>query len=391
MKKIINLAEVNFILTLAGFGLFTTFIQNSAGSIIYRAFALLVALLCIFESKKQKQKHGSMMKVFMTLYYLLVFFCMWDLYVGYYSDTPFTSSRNMAALFVMGVTFFPVLAFYKTFEKIRWESTLTILFIVLFFVLAIGQIRGITDEASGRGSLNTHMTTLGLAELAVYMTLVSTALLKKSSGNRHSKLFKALIVAGLILGFLSLGRAASRGPFVAGLIGLSYFIISERVMGKAFALFFIALMFTMGTLTSSLFEKFAPVLYNRIVYTIESEDTGGRDALFDNALNTLKEKPITGDVSIMLEPNAMSSCHNMYLDLGLELGVVGGLTFIIISLVLLFWCLTSGAKGKITIEQCFFAALFMFHIVRGMSGLTLSSCPVLVATYIGIIWCRERK
>lgn len=46
----INLWDLNFILTMVGFGFFTTFVDSSAGSIAYRGFALLVALVCLLKS-----------------------------------------------------------------------------------------------------------------------------------------------------------------------------------------------------------------------------------------------------------------------------------------------------------------------------------------------------
>lgn len=47
----INIWDLNFILTMVGFGFFTTFVDSSAGSIAYRGFALLVAWVCLLKSK----------------------------------------------------------------------------------------------------------------------------------------------------------------------------------------------------------------------------------------------------------------------------------------------------------------------------------------------------
>ena len=46
----LNIWDLNFILTLVGFGFFTTFVDSSLGSIAFRGFALLVALLCLLKS-----------------------------------------------------------------------------------------------------------------------------------------------------------------------------------------------------------------------------------------------------------------------------------------------------------------------------------------------------
>lgn len=390
MKKYINLPELNFVLTFAGFALFTTFIQNSAASVVYRAFALVVALLCIFDNKRRvhiKRVRGNMMMVFMALYILLVLGCVWDLYLGHYYGTYFTSSRRMAVSFVLGVTFVPVLAFYLNIERIRWENVLTALFWVLVFVLGLGQLRGVTDDLSGRGSLNSHMTTLGLAEMGVYLTLVSATLTGYSTKAQESKWFKYVFIFGILLGLAAIARAASRGPFVAVMVALLYFLFVGKTTTKFYAILAVCGLLLVGFSADALLERYAPVLYGRMVYTIDERDTGGRDILFDEALKTIKDNPVTGGASIELSENAISSCHNLYLDTAVETGVLGGMTFIMISIILLVWSLLFAHVR--TLPLVFFSSLFIFNLIRGMSGLSLSTCPVVVIGYVGMIWCRD--
>ena len=390
MKKYINLPELNFILTFAGFALFTTFIQNSTTSVVYRAFALIIALLCIYDKNGRrniKRVRGNMMIVFMVLYIFIVIGCVWDLYFGYYYGTHFVSSRRLALSFVLGVTFFPVLAFYLNIERIRWENVLTALFWMLFFVLGLGQLRGVTDDISGRGSLNTHMTTLGLAEMGVYLTLVSAALTGYSEKAQKSRWYKYFFIFGILLGLASIARAASRGPFVGVLVALLYFLFVGKKTTKFYAVLAVIGLLLVGFSADALLERYAPVLYGRMVYTIEEQDTGGRDILFDEAIKNIKENPVTGGTSIVLSENAISSCHNLYLDTALETGVLGGVVFILISIILLLWSLLSAHIRSLPLV--FFSSLFIFNLIRGMSGLSLSTCPIVVIGYMGLIWCRD--
>ena len=392
MKKYNTWAELNVFLMFAGFPLLVTFFQNSAVSIAYRGFALIVALICCVThaNDNQRRPHSRLMLVFMGLYIILDICCLWDLFIGYYADTPYIASRNMAALFIVGVSFFPVLGVYYSYQRIRWERIFLLLFYAYLFIIALALSRGFVDEISGRGGISSHMGTLGLGETGVYQVIVSAVLLRTAKDYGRKKVMRILFVVGVVLGVLAIFRAASRGPFVGVIAALSYFFMSGGRWNKFLTIVVIVLMIIFSAFTETIFSNVAPVLYERIMYAVEDEDTGGRDVLYESAINTIKEHPLKGGVSIALEPNGISNCHNMYLDTTLELGLVGGFVFVTICIILLVWCLRVPQGFKNQPTTLFFASWFIFCLVRGMSGLGLSMGGNVVLAFVGLINCKEK-
>ena len=135
MKNIkFNIHDLNFILTFAGFAIFTS-ITDTISSVVYRAFALLVAFLCFAIQRFKLPKLPKALKVLLLITILL------DLKTSYHlliDDTPFVESINLAILFIYGVTLIPVLAFISGYQKINWRSMLVVLELLLFYTIFKG-------------------------------------------------------------------------------------------------------------------------------------------------------------------------------------------------------------------------------------------------------------
>lgn len=381
-----NINDFNFILTFAGFPIVTSLLPFIP-SVPYRAFALLIALICLIKNRGRLKVGPKLFSLFLAIVFLLDIRVLYDLYITQERlYETYSYSINQCALFVIGVVLVPILGVFTGINKINWETTLRILCILLFLVIVTG-IRGMDalseDEMNSiRVSLNDRQSTLAFGDNGGYLVILSFVLmmsLKRVKSKLIRRLFFIFLCACIVVGIYAIAKAASRGPFmsmVVGVIGLFLTLGAKNKMKSILVL--IILFFMLGVNTSSL-EKFAPVLFNRMTSTIEEGDTSGRDILFSEAWRIIEAHPITGGNPIMLSATQFSTYHNGFLDVGVGLGIIGFILYIWIHLIILKRILCKEYDSKVPLYY-FIVGMFFFNLMRSMSGAGLISNPVYAMT-----------
>ena len=288
-----NIHDLNFILTFAGFAIFTS-MTDSISSVAYRIFALVIAFLSLASSRFRFSRLPR------PLVFLLVLMLVLDVKTGIHLLTEtgaYTASRNLALLFVFFITLLPVLAFASSYKKIHWMPTLVVLEILLFFTVSQGYLstRGMDIT---RFDLNARQSTLAFGDNSGYLLLLSFCLFRFVRNTRNKltrSIFQILLIVAMIVSVLGIARAGSRGPFLAAIMG-ALFIFFALQMRKQFGTVMLALSFIfMFGISSTKLEEFAPVLFSRMTDTIEEGDSSGRDVLFAHALEKMKEHPTCHD------------------------------------------------------------------------------------------------
>ena len=367
-----NIHDLNFILTFAGFAIFTS-LTDSVSSVAYRGFALVIALLSLVGSRFQFSGLPR------PLVYLLVLMLVLDVKVGIHLLTEsgaYVASRNLALLFVFCITLLPVLAFASSYRKIHWMPTLVILEVLLFFAVLQGYLSTRGMDAT-RFELNARQSTLAFGDNSGYLLLLSLCLFRfvRNTSNKAIKLiFQLLLIIAMIVSVFGIARAGSRGPFLAAIMG-ALFIFFALQMRKQIGtvMLALALIFMFG-ISSAKLEEFAPVLFSRMTETIEEGDSSGRDVLFAHAIEKMQEHPIAGDNPIILLNDGFTTYHNGYLDVGVGLGWLGFAFYVLFSLWIAVRLMTR--RHNITnTPQLFCAAMFFLSATRAMTGATLLSNP----------------
>ena len=88
----INRWDLNLILTIIGFPFFTTLISDSTASIVYRGFALLVALMCLCKTGVQIVRSGTVRSFLFVLLYVSIQ-ALFGLFFGEYADFPYSEVK----------------------------------------------------------------------------------------------------------------------------------------------------------------------------------------------------------------------------------------------------------------------------------------------------------
>lgn len=368
-----NIHDLNFILTFAGFAIFTS-ITDTLSSVVYRAFALIVAVLCIHVSGYRFRHLPMVLKLFLGLMVIV------DLKTGFHlisETTAYTDSRNLALLFIFGVTLVPVLAFAAGYCKIHWQRCLVVLEVLLVFTILMGYTSSLSIDDSVRMSLNARQSTLAFGDNSGYLFLLSICLLNYSQSIVRRQwlwVWKIFLILALILSVLGMARAGSRGPVISALMGGLFILVTLRLK-KQFnvSLIIIAFVAVFGITTATL-ERFAPVLYSRMSSTIDEGDMSGRDVLFAQAIQKISDNPISGDNPVIVLSDGFTSCHNGYLDVGVCLGIFGFIFYVSLSIWILISLITHRSRIQ-TMPQLFLSAMFFLSATRAMTGANFVSNP----------------
>ncbi|NBL00483.1 MAG: hypothetical protein EOM50_21265, partial [Erysipelotrichia bacterium] len=231
-QKILNLNELNFILIMVGFQMITTFLPFFP-SVLYRGVALGVALLCVLFTKKTLLAFNKPAKLFMLIFLLMIVRCTYQ--VLFTTDRLYyPEASNMVLLFMYGITLLPVLAFLYGHDNIRWNRIIWILFFLCLIIIFYGvMFSASVNEGSGRMQLNERQSTLAFGDTSAFLLIISSALLMRfKQKNRFAWLLKGCLVVGIILAIVGIARAASRGPLVAGLIGMLFIVEALPIKKK---------------------------------------------------------------------------------------------------------------------------------------------------------------
>ncbi len=394
IKTTINIFDINLILIFAGFPLFTTFVDNSLGSIAYRGVAMLIGLFCIIRSKlhiNNFSKNKSLI-LFFLLYSLLTLKTVYELYLGEDAYTPFTNSRRLVMLFCFGIGWIPFLGAICSFDKIHKKTVAYSILFILLFVVGSGVIHrddNVVHEI-GRLGMNARQGSLAFGDNAAYLAIVSACFIK------FRKSVKSWIYvvsfAGLILGIYGCAIAASRGPFISMVAGLFFIFLTLKYSRKITVLILFFIFIITGTLSYKIIEQVSPVLANRLDSTIETGDSSGRDVIFSEAFQHINENPILGSNPIILEPESFTGYHNIYLQFGVGLGIFGFLIFIGFILSILIRSLTNKMLSSNLFYECI-GGLFWFYVVRGITGVSIiGNCIyAVVIAYICMILNKKLK
>lgn len=366
-----NIHDLNFILTFAGFAIFTS-MTDSVSSVAYRGFALVIAFLSLVSSNF---RFSGLPK---PLVILLVLMLVLDVKAGIHLLSEagvYVASRNLALLFVFFITLLPVLAFASSYNKIHWMPTLVVLEILLFYSVLQGYLSTRGMDAV-RFELNSRQSTLAFGDNSGYLLLLSLCLFRfvNTSNKAAKRIYQLLLIIAMIVSVFGIARAGSRGPFLAAIMG-ALFIFFALQMRKQIGtvMLALALIFMFG-ISSAKLEEFAPVLFSRMTETIEEGDSSGRDVLFAHAIEKMKEHPIAGDNPIILLDDGFTTYHNGYLDVGVGLGWLGFVFYVLFSLWIAVHLMTR--RHNITnTPQLFCAAMFFLSATRAMTGATLLSNP----------------
>lgn len=382
--KKLNIFSLNFVLILVGFPLFTTFVDSSVGSIIYRAVTLGISLICLLRTRHNLSTYKSIpLKIFLFLFVIFSFKVVYELSVGEYAYTYFTSSKQQVFLFLFGINWIPFISVLSSYKRIQYNKSLILMFVMLGLTLLIslkGTTAATAQHFDGRYSMNARQSTLAFGDNGAYFSLLSMALLLHYKIGRRKFIVSLLFLLGVIGGLYCAALAGSRGPFVSAFAGIFFIFLTLPKVQKSIYTIILCLVGLSGSLSLSVLDNFAPALHSRLENSIENGDTSGRDVLFEQAWKLICDNPIIGANPVVLAPKSFSGYHNVYLGLGVGVGMIGLFLFIFTVVALLFKTIKMKTESH-TAFSIFIFAMFWFNASRGITGINLISNTLYVVIF----------
>lgn len=381
INKSFNIADLNFVLVFSGFAFVTAIIDLPLISLVYRAFALIVALVVFVKCRKKPLNMPRILKFFVAIYLLLLLKCTYELVIGRYGDWAF-SDKFMAYSFLYGVALIPSWAILKSRNYIHFNNVLIVIFFALIIPSALAVIgaNGGESDHNGRFSMSAHQGSLAFGDNSAMLILLSITLLAYFKKLGYNKIWKYILIGGLILGVCGVAKAGSRGPFISVLAGVLFIFTSFSAIKKSYILVSILFITSAGFVNMAVLEHFAPALYSRMTNTVVKGDTSGRDKIFEDGLELMKENPVFGDCPILIDPTYLGGFHNAYLTIGVGLGIWAFLLFIMLLIIV---ALRTLKINKVIYEPfyMFMFSMLWFYMIRGITGV----CPFTNAVYCVVI------
>ncbi len=221
----------------------------------------------------------------------------------------------------------------------------------------------------GRYDANSTVNTINYGQMGCAMCIISIYgfVEKKFS---YSKLIFPLL---FVLGIISIMKAGSRSPILVLAIVCAFFIFSRLGTFKGVILFGIvsvAVWVLFGFL-AKFADQMDSGLLLRLANTVEERDTSGRDKIYANAIQIIKEHPIFGSYYFVKSGVARGSYpHNFFLEAFMTTGLVGGIPFVIMIFIALF---KSYKFLKMKHASSWMILMFLQLLVYGMFSSNLFS------------------
>ncbi|MGB5944040.1 MAG: O-antigen ligase family protein [Leeuwenhoekiella sp.] len=181
----------------------------------------------------------------------------------------------------------------------------------------------------GRFDANSTVNTINYGQMGCAMCLTAVYGFFEKRFN-YSKI---IFILCFILGILSIMKAGSRAPIVVLTVVGLFYAFARLGFFKAFFLSVILGLVVYSSLDTieKIGQSFDSGLANRVVSAVKDKETSGRDAIYANALEHIKEHPVFGSFYLLKEGKGDGGYpHNFILEVFLTTGLVGGIPFLII-------------------------------------------------------------
>lgn len=336
------LANINIILLLVGYPLFTSLFFGVTGdldlestrglSILYRAFTLLIALLTILLNLKKPILKNKNIQLYFFLWFLFSVRIIYDLYIRPSEISPANTIYFFQMIF--GGVLLPTIAVFMSYRNVNLKLIYYSVFFILILVVLKGVIINIllTSVGLSRAQMNLAQSTLTFGSFGGILALLSYSMLVAKKSTRKVKF---IAFSTLCLGMLAVGIAGSRGPLFGFFLTILITFFSKNILTSikiSFLIIIIGIVF--GEDILHLFESNLPVFYERIYNTIVYSTMGSRESIFVQAIDQIFSNPILGDWFLLDRSDTTSIAHNAFLQATMSLGIFGGILNVYIYYVL---------------------------------------------------------
>lgn len=395
-KKILSfLSNWNLVLMIAGYAFITTLLFPVIGNVEtssrlitfpFRAIILVMSLILIIASLKFRiffPKDVKLIVLFFVLHFIRFFFDM-ELRDNFFS----VDSKILYYFFLYFISFIPFYSILISIKYIDLDKVAFYTIILISLTMFLSIVFDTGEQEFDRFSGNVGLNPISYGQVGTFGIVLGSYFLLNTQ--RKSKVFYFFLLMTIILGFITIGRAASRGPFLALLLCWLFFIISKQkypISSIFVSLISISLLFIFQDFLISAIGTVSPILETRILASLHDGDSSGRDELFQQGWQQFIDNPILGSYFVLYPENGKGiNSHNMIIDAFMSFGIFGGLLLIYLLIRSLFF-----ASKLIINNELFWTGLFLVIMVINAMVSSAFYMDALLPVFMAIVFIKSKE
>ncbi|MEG0518894.1 MAG: O-antigen ligase family protein [Bacteroidales bacterium] len=301
------------------------------------------------------------------------------------------NNRITCIVYYLFLCIFP----YAICRRVPWAKMnmcklLWILF-VLFLLGLLASYQAILNTfasgdrfAGGRADANALLDTIGYGHTALSFIFICCSLF-----TFYTSKWRWFLIFPILFGFLSMGMANSRSPFVAlfAIIGLIFLLRINLKFLVAGAVGLTLIIFNVDAIDLFFKEYFNSGFVERIITMFElgMKASSGRDSLYADGIQLFLDNPIFGRAIILISGEAKGIyVHNAIIEVFMGLGLVGGVLFLLILLKAFMYAIYLFRNKN---QYRFFALIFIQYLIFLQFSRTLIYLPLFWASLACVYSC----
>lgn len=338
-KFISFLANANIILSFAGYQFITSLFSDSMTissqivTIPFRALCLAITILLIFIPYKSDWHTTKAIRWFFVYWLFLIIRFVSDI-----QDLPnyVEQSRiNQYWLYMICMTLLPMVSTIKSVKYINADVCLKWIYILscLAGVITFFYNTSLQTATNVRLEGNVAMGSISLGHLGLTIIILGLYYLLYK---KPKITYRLVIILFIVLGFVLLLRAGSRGPILALAIVCGGWLLlrSKNILKNLLPCIVIAGgVFICADSIEEVVGEISPVLKTRFFERKNQLDD--REPLYDQAIESFGNSPVIGGQFAIYRNFTMTYPHNLFLESLMQTGILGFSIFMGILLVVL--------------------------------------------------------
>ena len=319
--------------------LLITFIPDFVGinsSIVTNSFWALkavFAILVIANYHRRLYQIDPFEKLFFFVVFVYISNMFVDIFLQNYTagmgSTKDFISFCVSILIALSFRYDPVFSSDNSYKF--FIITLSAGLIIAYFFAVESKMPGM----SGRFGANSTVNTINYGQMGCTLCIMSMyGFMSKKF--RYSKF---IFIALLLLGLISIAKAGSRSPIVVlAVVSIIYFLArSGFIKGLVIIFCAIAILWSSLGFLIEFSQSLGSSLPARILSAVETGESSGRDVIYTNTLNHIKNSWFFGDFYLI--PSGVGKNgypHNFFLEAFLTTGFLGGIPFLMMTFIALY-------------------------------------------------------
>jgi hypothetical protein len=215
---------------------------------------------------------------------------------------------------------------YIDYEKLNKWLMIGGVLLLVETVLNQNSLIAAEYEEMVRGEGNIALGSIGFGHTCVSLVIVFLSWI--ACHKEGKRIWKAVLIIFMVLSFVLMLRAASRGPLVSFVVVLLFLLFSRmknKAVGLIISIVVILLVWVNMSTILDWLGSISPMMEQRMAASMYEDDSSGRDSLYKQAFDIFLQNPVLGKQFVL---NNGFYSHNSILDVMIGLGFFGALIWV---------------------------------------------------------------